>query len=286
MDTIPVYCHPTVRVTQRLLGGHPATPLDHATMANGQLWTPYDGLIANLTIDDLARFFAAQGVTEEEVNNMFEYAYQWLTIAATKQISQMPEIQSLLGEVNLAIHKAGNRPPPGDSVQWWQPQFLQPAQLFSGQLPADEHATLITQYGPFDEPVEDSAILDLKYVGTIEASQHQLVPSDTVSLGHTSTESSISPPASRPMTCTTDLDSEMESGVAPSMLPASSVLPLPATAQDTHAPLAQTSVTSSSMLLTFIHPAMPIVCIDNAPPYKDLYAQTLPYGNDTPMDND
>jgi hypothetical protein len=158
---------------------------------------------------------------------MFEYTYQWLTTATTEWASQLTEIQLLLGEVNLAICKAANRPPPANSVQWWQPFFLQPAQLYAGQLPADEHAALATQYGPFDKPVEDSAILDLKYVRTIEASRHQLDPSDTVSLGHTSPKSLIGPPASRPMTRTTDPDSKMESGVAPSMLPASSALPQP-----------------------------------------------------------
>jgi len=69
---------------------------------------------------------------------VFEYAYQWLTIATTQRISQTAEIQSLLGEVNLTIHKASNRLPPGNGVQWWQPLFLQPAQLFAGQLPVDE----------------------------------------------------------------------------------------------------------------------------------------------------
>jgi len=149
----------------------------------------------------------------------------------------------------------------------------------------DECAALITQYGPFDEPV-DSAILNLKYIGTIEASWHQSVPSDTVLLGHTSPESSISPPASRLMTRTTDPDSKMESGVAPSMPPASSTLPLPAVAQDTHAPLAQTSATSSSMSLTFIWHDVPIAHIDDGLPYDDPYAQTLPYGDDTPMDDE
>jgi len=62
-------------------------------------------------------------------------------------------------------------------------------------MPADERATLVAQYGPFDEPVEDSAILDPNYIGAIDASQHQLAPSDTVSLGHTSPESSIGLPA-------------------------------------------------------------------------------------------
>jgi hypothetical protein len=87
-------------------------------------------------------------------------------------------------------------------VQWWQLFFLRPAQLHAGQLPADECATLTAQYGLFDEPIEDSAILNLEYVGTIEASRQQSDPSDTVSLGHTSPESSISLPASRPMTRT------------------------------------------------------------------------------------
>jgi hypothetical protein len=67
--------------------------------------------IENLTIDELVCFFAEQGVTEEEADDMFEYAYQWLTTATTERASQLTEIQSLLDEVNLAIHKAGNRPP-------------------------------------------------------------------------------------------------------------------------------------------------------------------------------
>jgi hypothetical protein len=151
--------------------------------------------------------------------------YQWLTKAVADRPSQSAEIQSVLDEVNLAISKAGNKPPQGHGVQWWQPFFRRPAQLYAGPLPADEHAALVAQYGPFDEPVEDSAILDPDYVGAIGASRHQSAPSDTVSLGHTSPESSIGPPASRPMTRTTDLDSKMESGVAPSAPPASSAAP-------------------------------------------------------------
>ena len=134
--------------------------------------------------------------------------------------------------------------------------------------------------GPFEEPVEDSAILDPEYVGAIGASRHQLAPSDTVSLGHTSPESSISPPASRPMTHTTDPDSEMESGVALSTPPASSAPPLLA-ARDAHASTAQPPATSSSMSLKFVSHDVPIACIDDALPY----AQTLPYGDDTPMDD-
>jgi hypothetical protein len=151
-------------------------------------------------------------------------------------------------------------------------------------MPVDEHAALVAQYGPFDKPVEDSAILNPDYIGAIDASRHQSAPSDTVSLGHTSPESSIGPPASRPMTRTTDPDSKMESGVAPSVLPASSALPLLA-AMDTHAPLAQSLVTSSSMSLTFVRHDMPIARIDDILPYDDPYTQTLPYGDDTPMDD-
>jgi hypothetical protein len=147
-----------------------------------------------------------------------------------------------------------------------------------------EHAALIAQYRPFDEPVEDSAILDLNYVGAINASRHQSAPSDTVSLGHTSPKSSIGPPASRPMTHTTDPDSEMESGVAPNAPPASSALPLPA-AMDTHAPMAQPPATSSLMSLTFVRHDVPIARIDDVLPYNDLYTQTLPYSDDTPMDD-
>jgi hypothetical protein len=253
----------------------------HMTVVCSQSWNPYARSIDNLTINDFMWFFAEQGVTKEEADDTFEYTYQWLTIATTERASQSTEIQSLLDEVNLAIHEAANRPPQVNGVQWWQLFFLWPAQLYAGQLPAEEHATLTTQYGPFDDPVED---LDPKYIGTIEASRHQLVPSDTVSLGHTSPESSIGPPASRPMTHITDPDSEMESGVAPSMLPASSALPLLAAAQDDQTSLAQTPATSSSMSLTFVRPATPITCI-NDPPYMDPYAQTLPYSEDTPMGN-
>jgi len=45
------------------------------------MWTPYAGSIANLTIDDLVRFFAVQGVDKEQADNVFEYVYQWLTKA-------------------------------------------------------------------------------------------------------------------------------------------------------------------------------------------------------------
>jgi len=180
----------------------------------------------------------------------------------------------LLGEVNLAIREASNRPPRANGVQWWQPFFLRPAQLYAGQLPADEHATLAAQYGPFDEPIKDSSILDLEYVRPIEASQHQSDPSDTVLLGYTSPESSIGPPASRPMTRTTDPDSEMESGVAPSAPPASSALPLPAVAQDAHASLAQPTATSPLMSLTFVHPAAPVAQIDNLPTGRRMWTHT------------
>ena len=149
-----------------------------------------------------------------------------------------------------------------------------------GPLLADERAALVAQYRPFDEPVEDSAILDPDYVGAIGTSRHQLAPSDTVSLGHTSPESSISPPASRPMTCTTDLDSEMESGVALSAPPASSASPLPA-ACDAHASMAQPPATSLSMSLKFVSHDVPIPHIDDTLPY----AQTLPYGDDPTMDD-
>jgi hypothetical protein len=237
-----------------------------------------------LTIDNLVQFFAEQGVSEEQADNMFEYVYQWLTKAVADRPSQLAEIQSVLAEVNLAISEAGNKPPRGHGVQWWQPFFRRPAQLYAGPLPADERTTLVAQYGPFNKPIEDSAILDPNYVGAIDTSWHQSAPSDTVSLGHTSPESSIGPPASRPMTRTTDLDSEMESGVAPSTPPASSALPLLA-ARDTHTSTAQPPVTSSSMSLTFVSHNVPIARIDDALPYDNPYAQTLPYGNDTTMDN-
>jgi hypothetical protein len=254
------------------------------TIVPGRTWTPYAGSIANLTIDDLVRFFAVQGVTKEQADNVFEYAYQWLTKAIIDRPSQSAEIQSVLGEVNLAISEAGNRPPRGYGVQWWQPFFRWPAQLYAGPMLADECAALVAQYGPFDEPVEDLAILNPNYVRAIDTSRHQSAPSDTISLGHTSPESSVGLPASRLMTRTTDRDSELESGVAPSVLPASSVLPLLA-AMDAHAPLAQPPATSSSMSLTFVHHDVPIACIDDILLYDDRYAQTLSYGDDTPMDD-
>jgi hypothetical protein len=83
----------------------------HMTVVCGQSWNPYAGSIDNLTIDDLLYFFAKQGVTEEEADDAFEYAYQWLTIATTKRAFQSTEIQSLLDEVNLAICEASNRLP-------------------------------------------------------------------------------------------------------------------------------------------------------------------------------
>jgi hypothetical protein len=83
----------------------------HLTVVCGQSWNPYAGSIENLTIDDLMRFFAKQGVTKEEVDNTFEYVYQWLTTAATEWASQSTEIQSLLDKVNLTICEASNRLP-------------------------------------------------------------------------------------------------------------------------------------------------------------------------------
>jgi hypothetical protein len=251
----------------------------HLTVAPGRSWAPCTCPIANLTIDDLVRFFAKQGVSEEQADNVFEYTYQWLAKAIADRPSQSAEIQSVLDEVNLAISKAGNKPPQGHGVQWWQLFFRWPAQLYAGPLPADECTALVAQYGPFNEPVKDSAILNPDYVGAIGASRHQSAPSDTVSLGHTSPESSIGLPASRPMTCTTDLDSEMESGVAPSTLPASSAPPLLA-ARDAHTSMAQPPATSSSMSLKFVSHDVPIARIDDDP-----YAQTLPYGDDTTMDD-
>jgi hypothetical protein len=93
--------------------------------------------------------------------------YQWLAKAIADRPSQSAEIQSVLDEVNLAISEAGNKPPRGHGVQWWHPFFRWPAQLYAGQLPADERAALVAQYRPFEEPVEDSAILDPDYVGPL-----------------------------------------------------------------------------------------------------------------------
>jgi hypothetical protein len=53
----------------------------HLTVAPGQSWAPCACPIANLTINDLVQFFAKQGVSEEQADNVFEYAYQWLTKA-------------------------------------------------------------------------------------------------------------------------------------------------------------------------------------------------------------
>jgi hypothetical protein len=256
----------------------------HVTIVPGRSWAPCACPIANLTINDLVRFFAKQGVSEEQADDVFEYAYQWLAKAVADRPSQSAEIQLVLDEVNLAISEAGNKLPRGHGVQWWHPFFRRPAQLYVEQLPADECAALVTQYRPFEEPVEDSAILDPDYVGAIGASQHQSAPSDTVLLGHTSPKSSIGPPASRPMTCTTDPDSEMESGVALSAPPASSAPPLLA-ARDAHASTAQPPATSSLMSLKFVSHDAPIARIDDTLPYDDPYAQTLPYGDDTLMDD-
>jgi len=169
---------------------------------------------------------------------MFEYMYEWLTIAATERLSQMSEIQSFLGEVNLAIRKASNRPPPVNSMQWWHPQFLQPAQMFAGPMPADECATLIAKYGPFDEPVRDTAILDPDYVGTLKLAGINW-----------SLQILFCWATSAPVLVTHTTDPEMKSGIAPSVPPASSVLLLPAMAQDAHVPLAQTSMTLSWILV-------------------------------------
>jgi len=83
----------------------------HLTVVRGQSWNPYAGSIENLTINDLMHFFAEQGVTKEEADDVFEYVYQWLTTATTERASQSTEIQLLLDEVNLAIRKASNRLP-------------------------------------------------------------------------------------------------------------------------------------------------------------------------------
>jgi hypothetical protein len=53
----------------------------HLTVVPGQSWAPCACLIANLTIDNLVRFFAEQGVSEEQADDVFEYTYQWLTKA-------------------------------------------------------------------------------------------------------------------------------------------------------------------------------------------------------------
>jgi len=114
------------------------------------------------------------------------------------------------------------------------------------------------------------------YAGTLEASQHQSVPSDTVSLGNTSPESSTTLPASSAVTCTTDLESSLDSGVDLSIQPASSTLPVPAPANENNSSLDLTS----TMSLTFVCPHKKITCIDDDLPYT----QTLPYSNDTLMD--
>ena len=87
------------------------------------------------------------------------------------------------------------------------------------------------------------------------------------------------------MTRTTDQDSEMESSVDPSMPPASSTLPMPAPANEDHSSLDLTSTTSQTMSLTFVQHNEPMAHIDDKLPYADPYVQTLPYGDDTPMDD-
>ena len=114
----------------------------HLTVVPGRSWAPCACPIVNLTIDDLVQFFAEQGATEEQAD-VFEYAYQWLTKAVTDRPSQSAEIQSVLAEVNLTISEAGNKPPRGHGVQWWQPFFRRPAQLYAGPLLVDERAALV-----------------------------------------------------------------------------------------------------------------------------------------------
>jgi hypothetical protein len=77
-----------------------------------------------LTTDNLAHFFASEGITEEEADDTYEYTYQWLIAAATSQPSQTEEIQPLLDQVNLAICEVGGGPPHAHGKQWWHPWFV------------------------------------------------------------------------------------------------------------------------------------------------------------------
>jgi len=173
----------------------------------------------------------------------------------------------------------GNWVPPVNGEQWWYPQFLRPEQWFTHeecahQLNTAQSTTIAEQYGssPFANTVGCITQQNPDYAGALEASQHQAAPSDTISVGHTSPESSTSPPASRPVTCITDLDSEMESSVD-SVPPASSTLSMPAPANEDHSSLDQPSTMSSLMSLTFVCLDKLITHIDNELPYDDPYAQ-------------
>jgi len=173
-----------------------------------------------------------------------------------------------------------NQTPPANGEQWWHAWFLWPEQPLTQQehtqwLNAAQATAIAEQYGrgPFTNTVGRIAQQNSKYTGTLEASQHQAASSDTVLLGHTSPKLSTGPPASRLVTHITDLDSEMESSVDPSVcLPVAHFHCWP-------------SMTSTSMSLTIIHPDEPIACIDDKLLYDNRYAKTLPYGDDTPMDD-
>ena len=73
----------------------------------------------------------------------------------------------------------------------------------------------------------------------------------------------------------------MDSGVDISILPASSTLPLPATADEGNSSLDQNSTMLYLTPLTIIQPNEPITCIDN----NLLHNEPLPYSSDTSMDD-
>jgi hypothetical protein len=125
------------------------------TIEHGKSWLSLPGSVDNLTTDNLTRFFASQGITEEEAEDAYEYAYQWLTTAATSQPSQAGEIQPLLDQVNLAICKVGGRTPHDHSEQWWHPWFLWADQLLARLLPVAQAVAITEQFGsgPFANTV-------------------------------------------------------------------------------------------------------------------------------------
>jgi hypothetical protein len=88
---------------------HALQPL-HLTIAASRSWAPCACLIANLTIDDLVRLFAEQGISEEQADDVFEYAYQWLAKAIADRPSQSAKIQSVLDEVNCGNCSLDSQP--------------------------------------------------------------------------------------------------------------------------------------------------------------------------------
>ena len=149
-------------------------------------------------------------------------------------------------------------------------------------------STSITEWfgsSPFANTIGHIAQQNPQYAGTLDTSWHHVVPSDTTMLGSTSPESSTTLPASSAATHTTDPESSVGSGVDLSILPASSMLPLLATADESNSWSDLTSMTLYSTSLTFVRPNKQLACIDHELPYDDLYDELLPYSPGTPMDD-